>query len=88
TGAQDEKAANGDAEGVERRRPQEGPRRAPGQEGRRGGEAARERAESGRGSEARGPGTGTDDDRPEQPRRGRGGRRGRRPGETKGGRDG
>lgn len=81
--AQYENAANGYADVVELRLPQELPMLAPGQEWRMVWDSALDRAEIGRGIESRFPGTVTYYDRPEQPRRWRFWRRGRRPLETK-----
>ncbi|AGE66583.1 Uncharacterized protein MBO1_00462 [Mycobacterium tuberculosis variant bovis] len=83
TVAQYENAANGYADVVELRLPQELPMLAPGQEWRMVWDSALDRAEIGRGIESRFPGTVTYYDRPEQPRRWRFWRRGRRPLETK-----
>lgn len=82
TVAQYENAANGYADVVELRLPQELPMLAPGQEWRMVWDSALDRAEIGRGIESRFPGTVTYYDRPEQ-RRWRFWRRGRRPLETK-----
>lgn len=68
--AQYENAANGYADVVELRLPQELPMLAPGQEWRMVWDSALDRAEIGRGIESRFPGTVTYYDRPEQPRRG------------------
>lgn len=83
TVAQYENAANGYADVVELRLPQELPMLAPGQEWRMVWDSALDRAEIGRGIESRFPGTVTYYDQPEQPRRWRFWRRGRRPLETK-----